>query len=303
MPDRVRRTVKLARRAWRALGDAEDSSARADLEAYVLDEVLRRPLLFEDGRGLRYILFPGENARAYLEHNGNYEVAETRFCENRLRPGMTGVDAGAHIGLYTLLFARLVGPAGHVYAFEPAPANRRRLEENIALNHVDNVVVEEAALFSETGRVVLNLFPDQLGAWHSLGRPLMTDPERPYATVTPSSSLEVPCTTLDDYATKHQIERIDLLKVDVEGAEADVFAGSRSLLASRRVSVVLFEVSLVQTEALGHAAAAAFKELESAGFVVCALEQDGSVRSRAIEPLRRYANYVALPHEAAPPPR
>lgn len=294
MSDRLGKTLGLAWRAWRALGDAGDRRARVDLEAYVLDEVLRRPIVFEDARGLRYVLRPGENARAYLEHDGNYEVAETRFCERFLEAGMTAVDAGAHIGLYTLLFARLVGPGGRVYAFEPAPANHRRLLENVALNAVENVVVEQAALFGESGTVTLNLFPEELGAWHSLGRPTLADPSTSYATVTPSSAVEVAAVTLDEYVARQTIDRIALLKVDVEGAEADVLAGARATLASGRVGAVLFEASQPQIEALGHDPAAAFELLQEAGLSVHALEPDGSVGRPVAEPEVRYANYVAL---------
>jgi hypothetical protein len=99
MRERLRRTLALAKRAWTAYGSPADPAARAELEAYVLDHVLRRPIVFEDRRGLRYVLRPGENARVYLEHDGNYEVAETRFCERYLRPGMTAVDVGAHLGV------------------------------------------------------------------------------------------------------------------------------------------------------------------------------------------------------------
>ena len=292
MRDRVRTTLGLARRAWRALGG--DPAARAELEAYLLDQVVRRPIVYEDSRGLRYVLRPGENARAFLEADGNYEVAETRFCERYLQPGMTALDAGAHIGLYTLLFARLVGPAGRVYAFEPAPANHRRLVENLALNAAENVVVEQAALYREAGRVTLHLFPERLGSWHSLGEPSLADPSFPYATIAPSEAVEVDAITLDEYTAERGIERIDLLKVDVEGAEADVLAGGRTTLAAGAVAAVLFEVSKPQTEALGHDPADAFEELRAAGFSVHALEPDGRPGAEAAEPGPRYANYVAL---------
>src|SRR5215210_7228240 len=108
-------------------------SLRARVETLLLERVLKRPFVFEDARGLRYVLYPGENARAYLDNRGNYEVAETLFCESVLRPGDVAVDIGANIGLYTLLFSRLVGEEGRVYAFEPAAENARRLRVNLLL--------------------------------------------------------------------------------------------------------------------------------------------------------------------------
>lgn len=286
MLDRLRTATGLA---WRALrGD------RAELEAYVLDEVVRRPIVYEDSRGLRYILRPGENARVYLEYDGNYEVPESRFCERYLQPGMTALDAGAHIGLYTLLFARLVGPEGRVFAFEPAPSTHRRLLENLALNAAVNVVAEETALYREAGRMTLHLFPEELSSWHSLGEPSLADPSIPYATIAPSSAVEVAAVTLDEYLSERAIERVDLLKVDVEGAEADVLAGGRETLAEARVGAVLFEVSLPQTEALGHDPADPFEELHALSYAVHELEPDGSPGRTVTEPQRPYANYVAL---------
>jgi hypothetical protein len=100
--------------------------------------------------------------------------------------------------------------------------------------------------------------------------------------------------TLDEVVTREAIERIDLLKVDVEGAEADVLAGGHTTLASGAVAAVLFEVSTPQTEALGHEPGAAFEELHAARYIVHELEQDGSLGRVVGGPRGVYANYVAV---------
>src|ERR1017187_7387482 len=68
-----------------------------------------------------------------------YEPETKILLSNIIRPGMTFLDVGAHVGHYTLLAARLVGPTGHVYAFEPEPENYAILTKNIALNGYTNV--------------------------------------------------------------------------------------------------------------------------------------------------------------------
>lgn len=273
-------------------------SLRSRVEALLLERVLRRPFVFEDARGLRYVLYPGENARAYIDNRGNYELGETFYCERVLASGGVAVDVGANIGLYTLLFAKLVAPGGRVFAFEPSPENARRLRVNLLLNEVAHVTVEETAVFSRGGTVTLNLFEDRLGPWHSLGRPELPDPFAAGRTVAPTRSVDVPAVTLDEYAERNRIERIDLLKIDVEGAEPDVLAGATGLLQARRVGSILFEVSLPQLESLGHEPTEPFSRLAAAGYTSRRVAADGSLGPPATRAEERYANYVASAGDA-----
>jgi len=270
-------------------------SLRARIETLLLERVLRRPFVFEDRRGLRYVLQPGENAGVYLEHRGNYELAETRLCERLLQPGDVAVDVGANIGLYTLLFSQLVGPEGRVHSFEPAPENVRRLRVNLLLNDAANVEVREAAVFSREGSVTLNLFDPHLGGWHSLGRPELPDPFTPGSTIAPGRAIEVEAVTLDGYAAAVGLEQIALLKVDAEGAEPDVLAGATGLLERRAIAAILFEVSLPQAESLGHEPSEPFEQLEHLGYESRRIEPDGRPGRRVERADERYANYVAFP--------
>ena len=277
---------------------ADHLGRRAVLETFLLDRVVRRPIVYTDDRGLRYILHPGENAGAYLAAGGNYELAEVRFCEQRLTEGGTVLDVGANIGLYTLLAGTIVGAAGHVHAFEPETRNAARLRENIALNDLANVVVVESAVFSRSGTVSLNVFDERFNAWHSLGRPSLPDPSDPRRSVTAIQVREVPAVTLDEYCSQHHIERVELLKLDVEGAEVDALLGAASLLAATEIRAVLFEVSLPQIEALGHPPSAPFDVLQEHGYRCFELATDGSVGVPVRAAGAHYANYVAFPPDA-----
>ena len=270
-------------------------SLRSRLETLLLERVLRRPFVFEDARGLRYVLYPGENAAAYLDNRGNYEIAETRFCERLLQPGDVAVDVGANIGLYTLLFSSLVGAAGQVHSFEPAPENVRRLRVNLLLNEANNVEVRQAAVFSRPGSLTLNLFDPRLGAWHSLGRPELPNPFEPGETIAPTGTVEVEAITLDGYAAAAGVEEIALLKIDVEGAEPDVIAGATGLLERKAVRAILFEVSLPQAESLGHDPSEPFAQLAQLGYTSRRIESDGRPGAEAERADERYANYVAFP--------
>jgi predicted methyltransferase len=67
--------------------------------------------------------------------NDRYEPAITRLFQETLQPGMVVIDIGAHVGYYTLLAAKLVGPTGKIYAFEPEPGNNEALNKNIELKN------------------------------------------------------------------------------------------------------------------------------------------------------------------------
>lgn len=252
-------------------------------------------MVFTDRRGLRYVLHPGENARVYFEHGGNYEVGETRFCERIVNEGDVVLDGGANIGLYSLLFGTLVGPSGRVIAFEPDPVNAQRLRHNLGLNALERVEVEEVALWSTQGRMPLHRFDPAFGPWHSLGEPELPHPFRKGEVARPVDSIDVAVTSLDAYCSNAGIQHINLLKLDVEGAEADVITGSSSLLAREAIDVILFEVSLPQVAALGHTAADCFDRLAGQGYRAFEIRSDGTVGDHIEASGGRYGNYVAFP--------
>ena len=294
----ARATLALWRHALR-----RNRASRAELATLVLDDVLRLPLLYEDDRGLSYVLYPGENAGVYFEHGGNYEQAETRFCERVVSAGDVVLDVGANIGLYTLLCGRLVGDSGRVWSFEPEPRNATRLRVNLLLNGLRNVEVVEAAVFRESGTVALNVFAPSFGAWHTLGRLELPDPFRPGELATPVDTVDVPAVTLDGHCAAEGIERVGLLKLDVEGAEVDVLVGARRLLAEGGIRTILFEVSLPQVEGLGHEPADAFRVLGEHGYACHALADHGLPGPRTETAEDRYANYVAFAPGVDPPSR
>jgi FkbM family methyltransferase len=127
---------------------------------------------------------------------------------------MTAIDVGADTGYYTLLFAKRVGRLGRVVAFEPIPSARKVLEDNLRLNNYTNVTVCDFALFSSNGSVALE-------APRDLSR------IAPTKTCSDESAIEIQTRVFDEYASELETQRIDLVKIDVEGAELDVLLGMR----------------------------------------------------------------------------
>lgn len=259
-----------------------------------IETLIRRPILYRDQYGLEYLLYPGQNAQAYFENRGNYEVRETKFCIQYVRRGMVACDVGAHIGLYSLLLAKLVGSEGQIHAFEPESENYRRLLVNVAINGLENVRVNQMAVSSNSQMLNLNVFPDCVNAWHSLGCPTLSDPYHPGRILKPSKQVKVPGICLDDYCKSVGITQVDFLKVDVEGAELEVLQGAKELLSMGRIAAVLFEVSLPQIQAMGHQPTEVFSLLKKCGLRSFPLSEDGRLLPAVETSLAHYQNFISL---------
>lgn len=136
-------------------------------------------------------------------------------------PGWNVVDVGAHQGIFTLDAARRVGPAGRVIAVEPFAFNRGLLERNIAANELDNVSVCAQAAAEARETKMLYATPLSTG-WQSL---VLTGEGR--------VPMPIEAERLDAILSSRGVGRVDLLKIDVEGAWRLVFAGAPELLAKR----------------------------------------------------------------------
>lgn len=153
---------------------------------------------------------------------GTYEAKKQRLFARHVRPGGVVFDVGAHVGLYTLIAARRVGPAGHVYAFEPFPDNVRHLAEHLRLNGVENVSIMETAVTDHAGSV--SFVP---GLDSFTGK------------VSTEGAVTVQSASLDGMLASGQVCAPDLIKMDVEGAEFGALAGAQGLLAAKRPVIFL----------------------------------------------------------------
>lgn len=149
---------------------------------------------------------------------GLAEPAVQAELEQWLQPGMVFYDVGANIGFLTLIASRLVGAEGQVVAFEPLPDNAALLERNITLNKVTNVLIVRRALSSRSGRARMTV-PGGSDAGTRASLDSSADAAGP----------EVLVSALDEI-TEMRLRPPDLVKIDVEGAEADVVAGMQQTL-------------------------------------------------------------------------
>jgi len=145
---------------------------------------------------------------------------EIKLVRRLLRPGQTAVDIGANYGLYTLSIANIVGPSGHVWAFEPATATAAMLAESLSINGFDNVTLEQSAVSNSAGTARLSV--------HSQSElnTLVRDEDPAHLT----ESVRV--VTLDEYSQLQDRRTIDFVKIDAEGEEINILEGGSRFFAS-----------------------------------------------------------------------
>jgi FkbM family methyltransferase len=166
--------------------------------------------------------------RWFRYYPADYEPTTFSFLRAHCKAGDTALDIGAHIGLFSVVMARLVGPAGRVYSFEPAPATRRVLQDTVRMNGCSQVIevrgeaVSRAsgnAIFYDTGTVGSNA--------NSLVQ-----------TQRSKQGMEVETISLDDFVSQRCLP-VDCLKIDVEGAELDLLMGACHTFTSHRPAAAL----------------------------------------------------------------
>lgn len=242
------------------------------------ERLARRPIITQVGADLM-LLDLQEVYNRFLFYLGTGTIEEyASFCAS-IRPGMTVVDVGANVGVFTLAAARLAGREGHVIAFEPLERNWRYLVANLALNGYHNVVVEPMAVTDHDGTLQMYAFgKDNLSVSREVaGRELQT--------------WSVPSCRLNTYVAQHAIPGVDVIKIDVEGAEAAVLEGMRDLLTARNRPTLVVEIHPDFLLSVGSNAGEVLQRLHSHGYALHHLRRDGSL------PIRDAASFV-FPYDA-----
>lgn len=237
---RAKALGRVQRQALLAAAAAQHAGAPPDMAGTVEVETTFARLLLDEA---------DEWVTPTLVATQGWEPGQTALLGERLRPGMTFVDGGAHVGYFTCQAARLVGPRGLVLAFEPAPRNFELLRANVWRNGFGNVVCFPWALGDETGLVPLRLSPTNTGD-HRLD----AGGEGPLVRVA----------RLDDVLAIRP--PVDVVKLDVQGAEEAALRGMAALLAGSPDVLVLVELSPADACAAGSDPRALLGFYRSLGF-------------------------------------
>jgi FkbM family methyltransferase len=164
-----------------------------------------------------------------------FERPELEFILKMLEPGMTFFDIGANVGVFSVAAGKtLQATQSRIYAFEPCPATFAILEKNLHENGLTSVRAYSMAVSERSGEASLYVNAAMKDGLNSLEDPSHGDAEV-------VGTVAVRATTLDEFIAEHDIPGVDVMKVDVEGAELLVFRGARGLLAREDAPLILYE--------------------------------------------------------------
>ena len=161
-----------------------------------------------------------------------YEPETKALLSSFLRPGMVFVDLGANEGFFSVVASRLVGTTGKVLAIEPQTRLGPVIRRNLELNNATNVTLAQVAVSAEAGVAEFNLAPDTNSGSSGLTR----------ATRYANPTQAVRTLTLDACLQEHNLSKVDVMKIDIEGYEYEAVLGAKELFRSQMVRRVLIEI-------------------------------------------------------------
>jgi FkbM family methyltransferase len=289
---------RLAARARRSLGIDQLTQRLDAIEGRIgaLDRYPHPPLYFGDHTALVATRWGGKlmvdtrdaAIAPWLVLDGLWEAHVTGWLQRTLTPGQVFVDVGANVGYFTVLGGQLVGPRGRVVAVEAHPRLAELLRRNVILNGLHGFVTTwHRAAWSSATDVKLHVRTSFAGnsSVGSIGDDALDrlgDTEQ---------IVEVPALPVDDLL--EGLERVDVLKVDVEGAEVHVFTGLTRTLAANPGIVVMFEWAPAQIESVGDTTGELLDLLEGHGLGFRLVEDDLAPIGRAALLDLEYGNVVA----------
>jgi FkbM family methyltransferase len=170
------------------------------------------------------IRFPPRWARYFP---ADYQHATHRFLASNCRGGTVAIDVGAHLGIFTVVMARRIGPDGRVLAFEPAPDTRRALTDVISRNSLQGLVeIRPEAVSARSGSAALHI----TGVPGGVSNSLVPDPAATH-------HISVRTVTIDSALDEQEI--VSCMKIDAEGAEVEVLLGAERTITKWRPAIAL----------------------------------------------------------------
>lgn len=222
-------------------------------------------------------------------YNGEY-----RFLKDYIKPGMTIFDVGANVGEYSRYVLSLNRSIAAIHCFEPVKDTYIELTNNLQAKWPTEtqIVMNNLGLSNEPGSMYINVY-DQHSEWNSL-----YDDHAGNTAGAKVTKQKVTLTTVDKYVGDHKVAAVDLLKLDVEGAELAVLEGARESLRSGTIRCIQFEYNNTFRRS-STTLKAVFELLSSYEYSVYRLMPWGKTRIDMVSPKLenyRYSNWVCL-HE------
>lgn len=221
--------------------------------------------LLVDMSGPRFHRLKGFSDLPFLfpSHTEPYEATEEYLKFAELGDGQVVLDLGAYSAVTSISFAKAVGERGHVYAFEADAVNYECAKENVALANrwmgINNITLLHKAVWSHCDGI---LFSNELAMGSSAVE--ITGGGR-------GTETRVASTTLEDFCRENSLDHIDLIKIDIEGAEIEVLEHAAHWLAGRATRLIVEPHDVNGTMSTARCIAV----LQNAGFSIRLIEQAG----------------------------
>lgn len=177
--------------------------------------------------GQKLFLDKEDSLMLSIKHH-EHEQFTVEYFKQIIKKGDIVIDLGANIGYHTLIFAKLVGEVGHVFAFEPDPSNFELLSKNVKENKHENVTLIQKAVSDKNGKIKLYVSKRNLAS------------HRIFDSEEKRESIEIEVITLDEYFKKFE-KPIKFIKIDVEGAEGATLLGASRIIKNSKNMVIIIE--------------------------------------------------------------
>jgi len=197
----------------------------------------------------------------HLAINGIWEPLETNLVKNNLKGGDIVLNIGANIGYYALLAARLVGPNGKVFAFEPDLNNFKILKKNIEINNYKNIIPINKAVSDKTGKAKLYLSNENRGS------------HRIYEAEDMRKYIEIETIKIDDFF-KDKNDKINFILMDIEGSEVAAFNGMKKILKKNKNVKILTEFWDWAIKKAGYDPKKFIEDISKSGFKISYMDED-----------------------------
>lgn len=203
-------------------------------DVYLIKVINNEQYKFLNYGDITRVLFAKEHL---VSQNSGFEYMTLKIYQNLLKNNFTVLDIGANIGLFSIIGSNKVGANGKIYAFEPIQKTFETLKQNLELNDIKNVVSFCLALSNRVGKVSFSIPKDiknvETGdAFNAMDIEIINNP---------SANNQADCTQIDLFLKEEKIDKVDLIKIDIEGAELLCFQGAKELLGSSNPPIIIME--------------------------------------------------------------